>query len=272
MALVNANGLAAKTAWLELPEPGNADNGPKRLQDALIAVIDDDEYARSGLSILIEALGYRAATFASAEDYLASHMSERAACLVLDVHLLGMSGPDLQARLVADACCPPIVFVTGRFEEHVRKRVTELGALGYLTKSGNDKALLDCIEKCLSCTSKKPAGDQGPAAPCSERRVPVSDGARRDVLLRRFVEQEDRSGAAREQIDEMDREIVRLQRLVTAQLELVAALKGQGQSVDEAERALHDIRDSLVAHQVRRAKIEMALPIGTVPRQRTSTA
>jgi FixJ family two-component response regulator len=102
---------------------------------------------------LIESLGYRAVTFASAEEYLASDVRESTALLILDVHLLGMSGPDLQTNLIADRCCPPAVFVTGRFEEQVRKRVTEAGALGYLIKPWNEEALLDCIGEVLRATA-----------------------------------------------------------------------------------------------------------------------
>lgn len=117
----------------------------------LIAIVDDDQYARSGLGFLIESLGCREITFVSAEDYLASDMRENNACLILDVHLPGMSGPDLQAYLIAEGRCPPLIFVTGRFEEDVRKRVIEAGALGYLTKPCNE-ALLHCIGKALCIT------------------------------------------------------------------------------------------------------------------------
>lgn len=126
----------------------NADNlaaGAAFRQNELITIVDDDEYARAGLRALIESLGHRAATFASAEDYLASDVRESASCLILDVHLLGMSGPDLQAHLIAQGRCPPTIFVTGRFEEHVRKRVMQAGALGYFIKLCNEYALLNCI-------------------------------------------------------------------------------------------------------------------------------
>jgi CheY-like chemotaxis protein len=137
------------TAAVNIPGLGKADNDPQHLHNELVAIVDDDEYARSGLSALIKSLGHRTAMFASAEEYLASDMSESPACLILDVHLPGMSGPDLQGHLITDAHYPPIVFVTGRFEEHVRKRVTEAGALGYLTKPCYEKALLNCIGKVL---------------------------------------------------------------------------------------------------------------------------
>ena len=120
-------------------------NDPKCLQNDLVAIVDDDEYARAGLRALIESLGYRAATFAAAEEYLAPHATESEVCLILDVHLPGMSGPDLQAHLITEGRCPPTIFVTGRFEEHVRKRVVEAGALGYFIKLSNEYALLNCI-------------------------------------------------------------------------------------------------------------------------------
>jgi len=77
-------------------------------------------------------------------------MSEHVVSLILDVHLPGQSGPDLQAALIAKMRCPPTVFVTGHFEEHVRKRVTEAGALGYLNKPCSAKALLGCIGESLA--------------------------------------------------------------------------------------------------------------------------
>lgn len=144
---VNFNDSAAATAWLKFQETRQRSGDPTHFQGELIAIVDDDGYARAGLRALIESLGHRAATFASAEDYLTSGASQSAACLILDVHLPGMSGPDLQAHLMAAGRCPPTIFATGRFEEHVRKRVIGAGALGYLTKPSSEKALLDCIDR-----------------------------------------------------------------------------------------------------------------------------
>lgn len=142
---VNFDGPAPK-----MPGAGRWGNEPEHLQTELIAVVDDDGYARAGLCALIESLGHSAAMFASAEDYLASGTNESTACLFLDVHLPGMSGPDLQAYLIAAERCPPIIFATGRFEQHVRDRVLEAGALAYLTKPCSEKALLDCIGRVLA--------------------------------------------------------------------------------------------------------------------------
>jgi CheY-like chemotaxis protein len=143
------NALGAEAAWIHSPVSTRAAPDPKHLQNELITIIDDEACVRGGLSTLIESRGHRAATFASAEDYLASNVKENAACLILDVHLPGMSGPDLQGHLIAEGRCPPTVFVTGRYEEHVQKRVIEAGALGYLTKPCNEQALFDCIDNAL---------------------------------------------------------------------------------------------------------------------------
>jgi CheY-like chemotaxis protein len=134
-----------ETAWVKSLKPSKAGNDQKHLQNEVVAIVDDHECVRWGLSALIESLGHRSAIFASAEEYLAADMTMSTACLILDVHLPRMSGPDLQALLVADAQCPPTVFVTGRFEEHVRRQVIEAGALGYFIKPCHEKALLDCL-------------------------------------------------------------------------------------------------------------------------------
>lgn len=102
-------------------------------------------------------------------------------------------------------------------------------------------------------------------------RQELENGAneeRRRILFRLLLEEEDRLGLTEEQLDEMDRQIIRMQCLVNAQLEMIAALKAHGQSLEKAERALHNILDVLVVHQARRAKIEMALPIGTFASRR----
>lgn len=149
MGHVNVDGLAVGTAWVKLPGRNQTSNESKPLQNGVIVIVDDDESVRTGLKALIESLGCEISTFSSAEDYLASELKENVACLILDVHLPSMSGPDLQAHLIAEACCPPTVFVTGQFDEQVRKQVIEAGALGYLTKPCQETALLNCIAKVL---------------------------------------------------------------------------------------------------------------------------
>lgn len=118
-------------------------------QEALIAIVDDDPWACEGMNSFVESLGYRGAMFMSAEQYLGSSLKQRTGCLILDVHLCGMSGPDLQARLLADGYRTPVIFVTALFEERVRVRVIEAGALGYLTKPCDETVLTNCLERAV---------------------------------------------------------------------------------------------------------------------------
>jgi CheY-like chemotaxis protein len=154
---IRTDGTTAGTAWLELPEPSKTDIRPRHFADGVIAIVDDDDCVRGGLSALIESRGRRAATFASAEDYLAAGARDNTVCLILDVHLPGLSGPDLQALLIAEGRLLPTVFVTGRFEDRVQKRVIAAGALGYLSKPCDEKALFDCIEKAQSKSPSRPS-------------------------------------------------------------------------------------------------------------------
>lgn len=119
------------------------------LDNELIVIIDDDQSILDAVSALFESLGYRSAAFPSAEEYLSSELKADTRCLVLDVHLPGMSGPDLQSHLIADGSRTPMVFITGRFEQNVRNRVIAAGALDYLVKPLIEKPVIDCIEKAL---------------------------------------------------------------------------------------------------------------------------
>jgi len=131
--------------------PGSHKAGRKsgRARNRLIAIVDDDQWAREGINALIASLGYSSATFVSAEEYLGSESEPYTACLILDVHLPGMSGPELQDRLTADGGRTPIVFVTGQFDERVRNRVIDAGALAYLTKPCDESALISCLVRAL---------------------------------------------------------------------------------------------------------------------------
>jgi CheY-like chemotaxis protein len=142
-------GAAATAVSAEIPGSQKSDLNAGRGRDAGIAIVDDDQWAREGFNALIASLGHSAATFISAEEYLASEFKLYAACLIVDVHLPGMSGPDLQAHLVAEGCTVPIVFVTALFDERVRERVIEAGALGYLVKPCDESALISCLVQAL---------------------------------------------------------------------------------------------------------------------------
>jgi FixJ family two-component response regulator len=124
--------------------------GEQFSEKPLISIIEDDAGVRKSLKRFIQSLGYASGTFATAEEYLASDLLRDTACLISDVQLPGMSGPDLQLRLTADGYRIPIVFVTGFFSETIQARVLTAGAIGYFAKPVDSSALIGCLEKALA--------------------------------------------------------------------------------------------------------------------------
>jgi CheY-like chemotaxis protein len=142
-------GARPETASAEKPGSHKVVRQSGRVRNGLVAIVDDDQCAREGINALIASLGYSSAMFMSAEEYLGSESKPYTACLILDVHLPGMSGPELQDHLTADGGRTPIVFVTGLFDERVRNRVIDAGALAYLTKPCDESALISCLVQAL---------------------------------------------------------------------------------------------------------------------------
>src|SRR5438132_13086184 len=93
----------------QIPKAGGRASGATEL----VCVVDDDQSVRRGLGRLFKSAGYAAETFASAEDYLAREIFEGPICLVLDVRMSGVNGPDLQVVLESRGACEQIVFITG---------------------------------------------------------------------------------------------------------------------------------------------------------------
>jgi CheY-like chemotaxis protein len=131
---------------------------PQRLQDLLcgswkaavpsslrISVVDDDESMREALKSLLKSAGFNAEAFASAEEFLNSTRLSRSACLVVDVRMPGMSGIDLQDRLIASGCEVPIILISAHGDEEARARALENGAVAFLQKPFTDEALLNAI-------------------------------------------------------------------------------------------------------------------------------
>jgi FixJ family two-component response regulator len=86
-------------------------------------------------------------TFASAQEFLGSRRQAAIGCLVLDVHMDGMSGFELQERLISDRCVVPIIFITAHDDTRTRERIRASGAAGYLGKPFDPQALLDAIHR-----------------------------------------------------------------------------------------------------------------------------
>jgi FixJ family two-component response regulator len=116
----------------------------------LVSVVDDDESVRESLPDLLRELGFSAEAFPSAAEFLASDYINRTRCLVLDVGMPGMSGPELQDELTRRGGAIPIVFITAQRDEGTRSRALAAGAAGYLFKPFSDTALLAAVNAALA--------------------------------------------------------------------------------------------------------------------------
>jgi len=114
-----------------------------------IAIVDDDESVQSALQDLMEADGLSARCFGSAEELLESGLHRRAACLIVDVRMPGMSGLELQARLKADRFNIPIIFITAHGDARVRMQAMREGAAEFLVKPFDDQVLLNRVRAAL---------------------------------------------------------------------------------------------------------------------------
>jgi FixJ family two-component response regulator len=116
---------------------------------ALVSVVDDDESVRESLPDLLRELGFVVQAFASAEEFLSSDCVDQTRCLLLDVAMPGMSGPDLQRELRRRGQEIPIVYITAHKDEAVRPRLLELGAVECLFKPFSETALLEAVNAAL---------------------------------------------------------------------------------------------------------------------------
>ena len=116
---------------------------------SLVTVVDDDESVRESLPDLIRQFGFAAKAFSSAEAFLASDVVSETSCLLLDIAMPGMSGPELQQELMRRRQEIPIVFITAQGDESVRPRLLAEGAVECLFKPFSDTALLDALNTAL---------------------------------------------------------------------------------------------------------------------------
>jgi FixJ family two-component response regulator len=115
----------------------------------LVSVVDDDESVRESLPDLLRELGFAAQAFSSAEEFLASDCLGRTRCLVLDIAMPGMTGPDLQQELARRRQEIPVIFITAHADETVRPRLLERGAVECLYKPFSEAALLEALNAAL---------------------------------------------------------------------------------------------------------------------------
>ncbi len=115
----------------------------------LVAIVDDDDLMRSALQGLLKSVGLPAQAFASSEEFLDSGQQHQAACLIADIRMPGISGLELQARLNADHCRIPTIFITAHGDEKMRMQALRAGAVEFMAKPFDDEALLESVRAAL---------------------------------------------------------------------------------------------------------------------------
>jgi len=118
-------------------------------EQRLLSVVDDDESVRESLPDLLREFGFAARAFPSAEGFLSSDCIDQTRCLILDVAMPGMTGPQLQQKLKVRRREIPIVFITAQRDESIRPRLLEQGAVGYLLKPFSDTALFEAVNAAI---------------------------------------------------------------------------------------------------------------------------
>ena len=116
---------------------------------SLVSIVDDDESVRESLPDLLRQCGFAVEAFSSAEAFLASEVVNDTNCLLLDVAMPGMSGPDLQQELTHRRQAIPIVFITASGDRTIRPRLLAQGAVECLFKPFSERALLDALSAAL---------------------------------------------------------------------------------------------------------------------------
>lgn len=115
----------------------------------LLSVVDDDESVRESLPDLLRELGFAVRAFSSAEEFLSSDCVDETRCLILDIAMPGMTGPDLHQELKSRRREIPIVFITAQRDETIRARLLKEGATAFLLKPFSDTALLVAVNTAL---------------------------------------------------------------------------------------------------------------------------
>jgi len=117
-----------------------------------VAIVDDDESVRESLPDMLRELGYAPRAFASAEEFLASDHILDARCLILDIAMPGMSGPELHRELILQGHTIPVIFITALVDKALRGRVLQQGAVACLTKPFSEQDLREALAVALPGT------------------------------------------------------------------------------------------------------------------------
>ena len=115
----------------------------------LVAIVDDDDLMRSALQGMLKSVGLSSQAFASAEEFLTSGQQHETGCLIADIRMPGMSGLELQAKLNAECCRIPTIFITAHGDAKMRMQALRAGAVEFLGKPFDDEALLGSVRAAL---------------------------------------------------------------------------------------------------------------------------
>ena len=127
-------------------------------ENPLIAVVDDDASMRGALRNLLRSVGFRAAAFASAEEFLQASQIQDTACAIVDVRMPGMSGLELQQHLATIQYPIPLIFITAHGDAEARARALRAGAVDFLDKPFREEVLLRAIQSALQASRNGGAG------------------------------------------------------------------------------------------------------------------
>ena len=116
----------------------------------LVAIVDDDDSVRCTLQELLRSAGFLSQGFESAEAFLGSGSQQETACLITDIRMPGMSGLELQARLNAERCKIPTIFITAHGDEEMRLQALRAGAVEFLPKPFDDEVLIESVRAALA--------------------------------------------------------------------------------------------------------------------------
>ncbi|MCU1296439.1 MAG: response regulator receiver protein [Acidobacteriaceae bacterium] len=115
----------------------------------IVSIVDDDDLMRSALQGLLKSFGVSAQAFASAEEFLTSGQQHATACLIADIRMPGISGLELQAKLNAEYCRIPTIFITAHGDAKMRMQALRAGAVEFLAKPFDDVALIESVRAAL---------------------------------------------------------------------------------------------------------------------------
>jgi FixJ family two-component response regulator len=118
-------------------------------ENKFVALVDDDDLVRTAIQGLLKSVGLPARAYASGEEFLDSGQQHQTACLIADIRMPGMSGLDLQARLNAQRCLIPTIFITAHGDEAMRLQAMRAGAVEFLPKPFDDELLIESVRAAL---------------------------------------------------------------------------------------------------------------------------